>query len=348
MKLRFAVIGTGNIAPTHIDAIKSIENAELKAVMSHDHPRAVEFASKYGVRRAYSNIDELLKDNEIDVVDIVCQHDLHVEYALKAVKAGKHVIIEKPIGTSLESIDNLIEESKNNNVRITVISQHRLDESFANVKQWIESGKLGRIIFVNANLIINRNEKYYLSSPWRAALKKSGGGILMMNAVHYIDVILWLLGDVKSVYGKIDRIKQQIEVEDTASALIKFKNNAVLSLHATSSAEYNHQFRAMIYGDKKSLMIEGNKLMEMPGINHKNNIFNRIKNKANDWLPVRVNRTINYKQGSIAEQIKMFVDSITENRDIALPTALDGKKALEIILAIYKSSKTGKEILINK
>ena len=345
-KLRFAVIGTGHISSTHIDAIRNCENAELAAIMSHDNTRAEMFAGKYNVK-AYSDIDELLADNEIDIVDIVSYHDLHVEYALKAVKNKKHVIIEKPIGIHIEHIDELIEEAKKNNVKVTVISQHRLDEAFIRAKSRIEAGELGKILFVNVDLIQNRSENYYMASPWRTQLEKAGGGVLMMNAVHLIDVLLWMLGDVKSVYGKIENIKHKIDVEDTASALIKFKNNAVVSLHASNSASYNHPFRVMIYGEKKSLMIEYGKVIEIN--NQKNtNMLTRLKNAAVRRLPVRMSKSRMYKTGSIAEQINIFADSIVNNKENSLATALDGKKALEVILAVYKSSKSGREININR
>ncbi len=342
------MIGTGNIAPRHIEAIKALENAELKAIMSHDHTRAVEFASKYGIRRAYSNIDELLKDNDINVVDIVSYHDRHVEYALKAIKAGKHVIVEKPIGIDLDGIDRLVEESKRNDAKLTVISQHRLDRGLIKARERINSGELGKILFVNLDMINKRHESYYNSQKWRKTWKEAGGGVMMMNAVHYIDVLLWMFGDVKSVYGKIENVKHTIEVEDTASALLRFKNNVMASIHASNSADYNNPFRIMIYGSRKSLLVEGNNLVEIANPGSWYSLAGKIKNAAISRLPVKISKSTRYQPGSIAEQLKMFVDGIVNNKQVELPNAEDGKKAVEVVLAIYKSSKSGKEILINK
>ncbi len=346
-RLGFAIIGTGNISTVHINAIKNIENAELKAIMSHDKNRADEFARKYNVK-AYYDIDELLKDNNVNVVDIVSYHDLHVKYAMKSAKAGKHVIVEKPIGTNIEGIDELIESCNKNNVKLTVISQHRLDESLVMAKKRLTSGEFGRILFVNVDLISNKSENYYKESIWRASKKRAGGGVLMMKAIHLIDVLIWIFGDVESVYGKINNIKKDIEVEDMSSALLKFKNGTIVSLHTTNSAEYSYHFRIMIYGEKKSLMIEQGNIIEIDSLKEVNNIFKRIKLAAVNRLPIKINKSRKYKLGSIGEQIKLFVDSIIENNDINLPNALDGKKALEVILAIYKSSNNKKEILINR
>ncbi len=345
-KLRFAVIGTGNVSGTHIDAIRNCENTELKAIMSHGGTRAEMFAGKYNVK-AYSEIDELLKDNEIDVVDIVSYHNLHVEYALKAVKAGKHVIVEKPIGIKLDGVDELIEEGKKNNVKIAVISQHRNDVAFSKARDMVNKGELGKIIFVDVNIIANRSDEYYQTAKWKTNWNQAGGGVLMMKAVHLIDVMLWIFGDAKSVYGKIDTIKHDMEVEDTASALIKFNNGTLASLHATTSAEYNQPFSMLICGDKKSIIVESGKLIDMGNPKYKG-VFNKIKNAAVNRLPVKMQKSRRYDMGSIGQQIKMFVDNIVNNKENMLPSVEEGKKALEVILSIYKSSKSGKEIHINK
>ncbi len=343
-KLGFAVVGTGRIANFHIDSIRSSDNAELKAIMSHDKARAEEFSRRYNIK-AYTDIDELVKDDSIDVIDIASYHDVHAKYALKAINAGKNVIIEKPIGISLDNIDEIKELANRKNVKVTVIAQSRFDGALGNVKRMLENDELGKILFVNADIVNNELARNYEESAWKTSKERAGGGILIMKAIHLIDVLLWLFGDVDRVYGKIDTIKHKIEVEDTASALLKMKNGTLISLHATGSANYSHPFRIMIYGEKESLMVEAGKVIKINDANKGSNIVRRLSNK----MPIKIHRSKSYKIGTINEQIKGFVSSIIDNNENKLLASVDdGKKALQVILAIYKSSKTGREINISK
>lgn len=342
-KLGIAIIGTGNTSLEHIRAMKDIDKAELKAIMSHDPARAESFAIGHNVK-AYSNIDELLKDAEINIVDIASYHNVHVDYALKSVKAGKHVIIEKPIGISLEMLDELYEEAARNNVKVTVISQSRFDKAFIDVKRKIDAGELGRVISVNADLLNNKPANDYENHAWKTSKEKAGGGIMMMKAIHLIDVLLWMFGKVKTVYGKVDVLKHKINVEDSGFALLKMKNNTIISIHASGAANYSHPFRITIFGEKKTLTVEAGKVIEIQNDKQKSNMLSKLENK----LPVSIKRVAKYDIGTIQEQIKQFINSITENKENNLLASIsDGKEALEVILAMYKSSKTGREIKIS-
>ncbi len=336
MKIKFAIIGTGNIAHKHAKAIMSIKDTELVAVYSSAKERAENFAHKYKIKE-YTDYKELLKNKEITAVDIVTINNLHAELGVLAAKSGKHILIEKPIDTSVEKADELIKSCKENNVKLSVVSQHRFDYAVQWAKKEVEKNTLGDLNLGNVSIKLNRSKNYYESSEkWRKLNKFAGGGVLIMQAIHYIDLLLWFFGEVKSVYGKIETKMHDIEGEDTAVAIIKFKSGAVATIEATTASIKTLKDKFEIHGTKGSIILEGTKL------------YSKIKtiNTEKNQVKKRLLSYFKLKNGTIKDQIQDFNNSIIYSKE-PFVTGYDGKKALELILSIYKSSELNKEINLN-
>ena len=339
-KIGFAIIGTGSIAHKHAEGILKNKGAELVAVRSRDKERAEAFAQKYNIK-AYTDYNELLKNPRVNAVDLVGVNNTHAELGMIAAHAKKHVLVEKPIAVSMKEAEELIETCKKNNVKLSVISQKRFDKAAIKLKKAIENAELGKITMARASVKWSRNKRYYDSSQgWRKSLQEAGGGFLLVQAIHHIDLLLWMLGDVESVYGKTETKLQDMECEDTAAAIIKFKNGAIATIEGTSTVVKNRQDKLEINGDNGSVILTGNKYLHWISVWEFNkgrlaSFLNKIKN-------------LRYiMKGSIGEQIADFVEAVQNNKEPQV-TGEDGKKALEIILAIYKSASLKKEVALTK
>ncbi len=187
-KLRFALIGCGVIGPTHAEAINSLPDAELVAVADIVPARAQKLADKYGVK-AYTNTQEMLARERLDVVNICVPSGLHGEIACQAMRAGKHVIIEKPMEIRLETIDEMLRVQRETNVKLAVISQHRFDPASMHVHQLLEEQAFGRLVLGNTLVPWWRSQAYYDSGAWRGTWALDGGGVLMNQAIHSIALL---------------------------------------------------------------------------------------------------------------------------------------------------------------
>ena len=335
MKIKFVLIGTGKNAHRHARAMLSLKNTELIAVFSKSKERSEKFAEKYKIK-SYTDYNELLKNKEINAIDIVNINNLHGDFGILGAKAGKHILVEKPIDVSLEKTEQLIKVCEENKVKLSVISQHRFDSALQWTKKEIEKENLGNLIFGNISIKWNRSKDYYESSEkWRKLNEFSGGGVLIIQAIHYIDLLLWIFGDVKSVYGKIDTKLHEIEGEDTAVAILKFKSGAIATIEATTAVVKTLKDKLEVHGTKGSIILEGNK------------VINRVKtiNIEKHQIKKRIISYFKLKNGFIKDQIQDFVDSIIYNKEPSI-TGMDGKKALEVVLSIFKSSNLSKEIIL--
>ena len=210
MVIGIILVGTGHIAEEHARAIKRVKGAKLVGVFSNDKARAGDFARRHNTK-GYWDINEALKNPEVNVLDIANQNYLHGDFALLGINAGKHLIIEKPIDISVAKARKVIEESKKKGVFITVISQYRFGKGFIKLKKMIDNGSLGKLIMGVVVLGKHRDEKDYCSGGgWKKNKKGAGGGVLIMNAVHYINILRWLFGEVKDVKGELGNLTHDI------------------------------------------------------------------------------------------------------------------------------------------
>jgi len=330
-KLNFALVGTGHIAHVHARAIKSLKNANLIAVRGSDKSHTESFAKKFGAQ-AYTDYESLLKKENIDVVDIVAQSNMHADFGVLAAEAGKHVIVEKPIDISLEKADLLINACRKNGVKLSVISQHRFDSAVIALKKAIDAGDFGRLFFGRAAIHWQRTQEYYDTSNWRKNIALAGGGALMTQAIHYIDILRWLFGDVESVSGEIATVAHKIEVEDIGTGILRFKSGALGQIEGDTAVQHNMPNTIEAHGTSGSAILNGW----------------RFANRAVLWQTSRsfdFRHLLAFMPGTIRNQILNFTSAIKTN---ALPavTGEDGRTALEIVLAIYKSAMQKCEVAL--
>lgn len=334
---RFAIIGAGNIAHIHAKAIREIKNVKLLAVYSSSIERAKKFAEIYNIK-PYDSIEEMFKNENIDIVNIVTKNYQHIEHGILSAKNNKHIIVEKPLGNSFEEAQKLVKLCKEKNLKLSVVSQRRWDTSIRILKVLIENKKIGEVKQANLALKFARPQEYYDSnSSWRKNKKLSGGGVLINQAIHFIDVAQWLLGKPISVYAETKILSHNIPIEDYVSAILKFKNNAVAKIIATTAVKKDIPDSIEIYSNKGVIVIKGRKII-------KNTILPPSKNKILSWLIQKIN---NYKfqYGSHKQQIQNFINSIKYDKK-PLIDGYEGLKVLKIIDNLYLSSKFKKEIKI--
>ncbi|NLY17945.1 MAG: Gfo/Idh/MocA family oxidoreductase [Clostridiaceae bacterium] len=338
-KYGFGIIGTGMIGKLHANAISRIENAKLVAVFSKNYDNACKMAEKYNCK-AFSSMEEFLNQSDLDVVSICTPSGTHGEYAVEAANAGKHLLIEKPIEITVEKAEEIISACLRNNVKCSVISQHRFDDSVIQLKKAIEDGKLGRIYFGSCFTKWYRNDEYYKSSNWKGTWKYDGGGALMNQSIHYIDLLLYVMGDVAEVYGKCAALLHDIEVEDTGVAVLKFKSGALGMIEGTTAAYPGFYTKLEIHGENGTVIIENDLIKHWS-----------IKGEEN----LHISEAVNAETGasapdgiSIVPHVRQFNNFIQalKNDTAPLITAEDGKRAVELILAIYESSKKGSPVLL--
>ena len=332
-KLQFAIIGSGNVVNEHISAIQNTENAELVAICSRNELVIKNIAEKHGLLWT-TNFNEILENPLIDVIDIVLPSGLHAEFGIKAARAGKHVIVEKPIDVSLEKANALINECNMQAVQLNVISQMRYSDGFKSLREIIRSGKLGKLLQGDAFIKWYRSQEYYNSCEWRGTYSLDGGGVFINQGIHFIDLLLILMGDVKSVFAKTLTMNHNIEVEDNGIALVEFSNGALGTIQASTALFPGFSARLEIHGTKGSIIFENDQI-----------VFEHFK----DSEPISAKAT---KQGGAASptqlnsklfkrQFHEIVTSIQQNKHTEFGNE-EALKVLQLVLEIYESSKSGK------
>lgn len=261
-----AIVGAGNISRTHAESVNYVDGLRAVAVVdpiTESAERLADTVAEQGNPRpaVYATLDDALSDPAVDVVAIGTPSGLHVAQAVAAMKAGKAVVIEKPLDTNVARAREALKVAEETGAVHTVISQHRFDPASQFVKKKIEEGKLGRITSAIATLSWYRSQAYYDSGDWRGTWAMDGGGALMNQGVHQLDLLIWMLGVPKTITAFTALAAHEgIEVEDTAVAVISFESGALALLHATTAAYPGLFARLQIMGSQGSAIIENDRL----------------------------------------------------------------------------------------
>lgn len=247
-KVKTGIIGCGKGAHLHAQALKNLPESTFTAVYSRTLAKAEAFAAQYGVK-ACSDIEELARAG-VEAVIICTPHPAHAETAVKAAQAGMHVLVEKPLASSLEDCDAIINAAKDYQVKLGTICQRRFYPPSMRIKQAIDAGKIGRPILGTVNMLGWRDAAYYQSDPWRGSWQGEGGGVLVNQAPHQLDLLLWYMGPVEEVFGYWSNLNHSyIEVEDTAIAVIKFKNGGLGNVIVTNSVNPALYGKVHVHGE---------------------------------------------------------------------------------------------------
>lgn len=307
--VRVALIGTSGIAKEHINVIKKNKNAELIFIFSKDYNRALSWSKKYKIE-AVKSYKDLLSDKSIDCVFIVNEPSEHIDFALPALNAGKHILIEKPIDIDLERALDFSNKVNKSDQIVSVISQKRFDPRLISIKKIIDSGSLGKIISCDIELRWNRSAEYYNhGNKWRAKY----GGVLINQAIHWLDIAIWFFGNPSKLYGLEKKVKPELGCSDTAIIGVEFANGPLVSFQCTTASRISTPETIKIMGTKGSYSFSNKTSIA-------NKFFNRIKN------------LIFREKSPFQKQIDQFINCIINNKkpSVSVDDAIEALKLAKI------------------
>ena len=337
-KLRFGIIGPGSIAHLHSSAIKQADCAELVAIYGRDGKKAKEFALQHGLK-AFTDLEAFLACKDIDAITIATASGTHLDIGAQAAHHRKHILCEKPLEVTPQRAENLIEVCAKNNVQLGVFFQARFDECTQLAKEAINRGRLGKILLASCQMRWYRSQEYYDSAAWRGTWALDGGGCLMNQGIHTIDLLLYLVGRpavVSALQGPVTH--RRIEVEDNLCAAVRFQNGAIGTIEASTSCSPGFPRRIEISGEKGTLGIEGNRIFrwefdeKSPEDKEKMSAGDTSIGGAAD--PTAIDVT------SHRLVVEDFVRSIQKNRKPFIDGA-EGKRAVDFVCAVYESIRSG-------
>ncbi|HEU4990175.1 MAG: Gfo/Idh/MocA family oxidoreductase [Gemmatimonadota bacterium] len=333
-----ALVGCGRISKNHFDAIAKTDGLRLSAVCDVDEARARAAGTEHGVPW-FTSVDDLLRDAACDIVALCTPSGLHAPQGVAAAKAGKHVLSEKPMATSLAAADELVDACDAAGVHLFVVKQNRLNPPIQLVRRAVEKGRFGRIYLANVTVRWQRPQEYYDAAPWRGTWEFDGGAI-MNQASHYVDLIQWLVGPVESVVAKTATQARRIEAEDSGAAVLKFRSGAlgVIEVNVLTFPR-NLEGSITILGEKGSVKIGGTAVNK---VEH----WQFAEYDDDDKLVDSVNTNPPNVYGF--GHLGYYQNVLAVLRGEAKPDTdgRAGRKSLELILAIYESARTGETVPI--
>ncbi len=353
-EIKTGIIGTGKVAHLHAAGLVNLKMSNFIGVYNINFERAKAFAEKYNIK-AHPDIDSMITDGGVQAVIICTPHPAHAEPAIKAMEAGAHILIEKPLASSLYDCDEMIKTAKKYNVKLAMISQRRLYAPVQRIRKSIDDGKLGNLILGTVNMFGWRDKAYYQSNTWRGTWKGEGGGVLVNQAPHQLDILQWFMGPIDELYGCWGNLNHPyIEVEDTSVAIIRFKNGGLGNILVTNSQNPALYGKVAVFGDNGAavgvqtdggaMFVAGmsaikepplNDLWTIPGEEH---LLDKWKEEDTEFFN-QIDPTKYYHE----IQIWDFLDAIAKDRE-SLVTGEEGRKTVEIFTAIYRSQRDNKPV----
>ncbi len=334
-KVRVALIGCGRVAAVHAEALRLLDSTELVACVDIRQERAEKFAEMYtgGSAKVFTDYKEVLKLEEVDAVEICLPHYLHAPVTIDALNAGKHVLTEKPMALSPADMDAMIAAADENGKTLGVIFQNRYNDSTVAVKEAIDSGKLGKIIGARAFVTWKRTDEYYSQSDWKGTWDKEGGGTLIDQAIHTIDLMHYLIGQPTEISASyFTRDHEIIDVDDVAEALIRFDTGAMACLYANCFYVYDAPIYLELVGEKGRAEIRADKADIYVG---------NTETHVEPSVEPTTGKT--YWGASHSRQIKNYYQSLLEGKQPDID-GRKGKVAAAMVLAMYESARSGKTV----
>lgn len=341
----FAIIGCGMIANFHAEAVKHIRGTKIVACFDNRPESADRFAAANPGVKAYYDLDAMLADPNVQIVTICTPSGSHMEPAVKAAKAGKHVVVEKPMEITLKRCDAILDACAKNGVLLCPIFPSRFSPANIALKDAIDDGRFGRLTLGDTYVKWWRTQQYYDQGGWRGTWALDGGGAYMNQAIHNVDLLYWFMGDVAEVSAQTATLAhERIEVEDVGVACLKFKNGALGVMEATTSAWPGHLKKTEIHGTAGSVIVEQDDILswqfEKPRAKDAV-ILEKFAKKVGGTGGASDPKAISYV--GHMEQLKDFVKAIQTGKSPRV-TGAEGRKSVEIILAIYQAAWTGKTV----
>lgn len=338
-KLHIGIVGGGNIAPLHALAIQALPEAQLMAVATQNAERGKAFAEKYG-GVWYADYAELLQQPDVDAVAICTPHDLHAPMTIAAAQAGKHVLCEKPMARTTAECDAMIDACDRAGVTLGVVFQSRFEPLSLQFRRLIDEGTLGRILWSSANTIWYRSDDYYRSGSWRGTWAHEGGGVLINQAIHAIDLMLWLTGIPDRVTAQTRTLSHAIEVEDGAIATLEYADNRLGLIQATTAAYPGYAERLEVYGTRGSAIYhKGEGRLEW----HLNDPREDHVLEAN--ISSGAANPMDITAAGHAAVFQDFAEAIHQGRRPAIDGA-EGRRSVEVVEAIYQAARSRQTVTL--
>ena len=341
-KWKFALVGCGRIANRHSDLLgnNQIQNAKLVAVCDTNIEKAKNISAKFKVP-FYSDYNKMMKIEDIDFVVVLTPSGLHAQNVIDLSKYGKHIIVEKPMALTLEDSDKMINACEKNNIKLFVVKQNRFNVPVVKLKEALENNRFGKLNIGTVRVRWSRDQSYYDQDKWRGTWRNDGG-VLANQASHHIDMLQWVMGDAHSVFAVSDTKMVKIEAEDTALAIVKFKNGSLGNIEATTTIRPKDLEGSLsVFGETGSVVIGGFAVNEILTWNFKKT----QKEDENIIKNFSVNPPNVYGYGH-----KAYYDSVVQYMDNKVSNYIDGnegRKSLKLINALYKSIETKREVYLD-
>jgi UDP-N-acetyl-2-amino-2-deoxyglucuronate dehydrogenase len=337
--IRFTIAGAGMVARYHATAIARTPGARLVAICRSQGGDAAETEARFGVPCAPSYAALLARD-DVDAVCICTPSGLHAEQTVLAAQAGKHVLVEKPLALTLPDADAMIAACRDNGVRLGVALQRRADPAFQAIQAAIAGGAIGRPTLGSISMPYMRDQRYYDSAGWRGTWAFDGGGALMNQGIHLVDLLLWLIGDdVADVRASATTLVHQIEVEDCVTATLRFAGGALGSIAATTAAAPGFPHRIELYGDAGGVQIEGEQIVRWEGGDAERVSQYLVQPGA----PAAAGASASPTGIGAMGHTRLLADFVAALRSGRAPlaTGAEARRSLALVLAIYAAAGIG-------
>ena len=344
--LGFAIVGCGMIARFHARALQDVPGTRLAALVSRNQANAQKVMDSVSAScDVYPDVQPVLARKDVDVVIVTTPSGAHMEPAVAAAQAGKHVVVEKPLEVTLERCDRIIDACDKNRVKLCTIFPSRFGDANQALKSAVQAGRFGRLTLGETTCKWWRPQSYFDEGGWKGTKPLDGGGALMNQAIHNVDLLSWMMGPVSHIMGLTATLAhERIEVEDTAVACLRFKNGALGVIQATTSVYPGLPKTIAIHGDKGSAVIEQDDLVRWeltPETDEDKHIRERFAQKTGasggSSNPAAISHV------GHARQLADFVQAIETGRP-PLVDGREGRRAVEIVLAIYRSAASGRVV----
>ncbi|HEY7508800.1 MAG TPA: Gfo/Idh/MocA family oxidoreductase [Vicinamibacteria bacterium] len=339
MTFHVGLIGAGTISRTHGRAATELPGVEVVAVVGTNREKTAALAAEHGAA-AYGALDEFLRHRPMEAVLIGSPSGVHADEAIAAARAGLHVLCEKPLDVTTERVDAMVAEADKAGVKLGVMFQDRTKPDLRRLKALIDGGGLGRPLLVSGRVRWWRPPEYYASSRWRGTWALDGGGALMNQGVHTVDLMLWLLGDVRWVSARTATTLHKIEVEDTAVAVLEFASGAVGTLEATTTAYPGYPRRLDLTGSEGTVIVENDRIV---AADLRTPLEGGVSTGAGDSNRLGSTHLVTDVSGhrALIEDFRRAVE--TGGRPVC--DGRDGRRSVELVQAVYRSSREGAPVL---
>lgn len=334
--MNFAIVGCGHIAGKHAEAVNQISHARLMAVCDKMKENMTNYVREFGAK-PYGDYDAMLQDPFVDIVSICTPSGTHASLAVKAAAAGKHIVLEKPMALTLEDADRVIRACHENNVKLSVVHPNRFRPAVKELRELLDDGRFGKLSHAAAAVRWNRGQEYYDLAAWRGT-RSMDGGVLMNQAIHNLDLLLWMMGPVEEIQAYSATRLRQIESEDVAVAVVRFANGALGSIEAATTVyPKNLEESLSLFGEGGTAQIGGaqaNRFRHLTMAGMDDGAVSRIID--------RVDRDPSGKPGHQAI-LEDLIDAIASDREPSVG-GKDGRDAIKFVLGILQAAEQRKAV----